>query len=110
MAKIEFFRNNTLRVELDLDTDTTGATVFFMATSSLTDPDNQAVMSAETDSHDDAAAGLTHFVFGPPVDDQTNLEPGKYFYDIKVVYADGTEESWPNQKIKVKAVVKQGSS
>lgn len=72
------------------DEPLTGATVFFTMKSDEYDSDSDdsdaAVKKTITD-HTDAAAGQTTIEIEPA--DTANLEPGKYFYDIRVKEADG---------------------
>lgn len=106
MAKIDFIRGDSVDINLDLAVDLTGATVFFTAKENIDDTDNQAVLSTEVTDHTDAANGLTVVHFDPADTAAIDLGGAKrksFYYDVQVKYPDGSIESWPIQRLKVRA-------
>jgi hypothetical protein len=68
----------------------TGATVYFTVKPNkwdIDDDDSEALITKNVTSHTDAATGLTAIAL---TDTQTNVQPGKYWYDIVVVESDGS--------------------
>jgi len=69
----------------------TGATIFFTVKETEYDDsadDSTAIVQKTITSHDDAAAGLSSIEL-EPADIGVDVEPGKYYYDVKVKEADG---------------------
>lgn len=67
-----------------------GATVRFTVKSTeydATADDSTAVITKDITSHTDAPNGLSAVIIDPV--DTATLEPGKYFYDVKVAEAGG---------------------
>ncbi len=95
--------------ESGVATDLTGATVFFTAKPALTNDttDSTAVISVEVTSHSDPTAGKTII---PLTDDDTDVTPGIYWYDIQVKKADGTITSIPARKLEIFADVTRRES
>lgn len=113
MAKIDFIRGDSVVINLDLDVDLTGATVFFTAKNNITDSDANAVLTKEQTDHVDAAAGTTTIEFTPEETAAISLGTAKskrLFYDIQVKHQDGSIESWPMQRLKVRADITKRTS
>lgn len=105
MGKIDFIRGDSVDINLDLGVDLTGATVFFTAKTNITDTDNNAVLSKEVTSHTTPLEGLTTVSFTAAETAAIGMGTAKtirLYYDVQVKYADGTVESWPMQRLKVR--------
>lgn len=89
--------------------DLTGATVFFTAKPDLTNDvtDTTAVIAVEVTSHTEPTEGRTVI---PLSDDDTDVTPGIYWYDIQVKRVDGSIVSIPARKLEVVADVTRRES
>lgn len=66
-----------------------GATVYFTVKTSSYDndaDDSEAIIAKDVTSHTDASNGITAIEL---TDDDTNIAPGNYFYDVVVVESNG---------------------
>lgn len=96
--KIDVYRGTTYDFSY-AHTDTTGAivpltgmTVYFTVKATKYDSDlsdTSALIQKTVTSHDDAANGLTSFTLD---DTDTQVDPGKYFFDVIVEDASGHAE------------------
>lgn len=89
--------------------DLTGAIVFFTAKPELTDDvtDSSAVIAVEVTDPTDPTNGKTII---PLTDDDTDVAPGIYWYDIQVKRSDGTIASIPARKLEIVADVTRRES
>jgi hypothetical protein len=111
---ITLIRGDTSSIDFEFTSsgsaiDLTGATVFFTAKPDLTNDttDSTAVISVEVTSHTDPENGQTII---PLTDDDTDVTPGIYLYDIQLKRADGTITSIPARKLEVVADVTRRES
>jgi hypothetical protein len=96
MADITLYRKTDQTIDFQYyDTDNTtartlaGATVYFTVKTNKYDSDSddsEALIYKNVTSHTNAAAGESQIVLS---DTETNVEPNRYFYDIKVKESDG---------------------
>ena len=72
--------------------DLTGATVYFTAKPAITNDidDVTAQIRVQTTQHSHPTQGETIIYLTPA---NTNIPPGKYYFDIQIKYADGTVTS-----------------
>lgn len=104
-ADIFLLRGDSATINFTLtNTDLSGSTVFFTAKPALTDDadDTTAVITKETTSHTNPTAGETAIILTP---EDTDVEPGTYYYDIQVVIDVNTIISIPARKLIVYADV-----
>lgn len=89
--------------------DLAGAIVFFTAKPDLTNDitDSTAVIAVEVTDHTDPAGGKTTI---PLSDNDTDVTPGIYWYDIQVKRSDGTIASIPARKLEIVADVTRRES
>lgn len=83
-------RGDDYTLKVSLNTDITGATVFFTVNEddNPTSDNNAVIQKINGPSdHDDAETGKTNFIIDAA--DTHDLEPGVYNYDIQVVTAGG---------------------
>lgn len=91
MAKYSVYRENTRNISLSFDgVDLTGATVYFTVKTQPDDDaaDTTAVIKKDITSHIDATNGQTRIELTPS---DTDIEPDKYQYDIKLKKASGEQ-------------------
>lgn len=90
-SDIEIIRRDDVSFNLtftDVDgdpIDLTGATVFFTVKRKLTDPDDEALIEKEIISFDDPELGIAVLILS---NTDTDISPGKYFFDIQVKTSD----------------------
>lgn len=102
---IKVIRGDTHKIEVTfLDDegeayDLTGGTAFFTV-SETKDPadDEAALITKDVTSHDNAEAGETSFVLSAA---DTNLDPGKYWYDTQLVDVVGVVVSKERDRFEV---------
>ena len=90
-ADMTFTRGDTARIDVAvLDTDgepfnLTGCTLFLTVKTALSVADASATISKTVTTHDDAAAGESHF----DIDAGQNTPAGKYVYDVQLKDSTG---------------------
>lgn len=107
---IDIIRGDTQAIDFHVDgIDLTGATVFFTAKTELDNDldDSTAAIAVEVTSHTDPENGTTVI---PLTSDDTDVAPGKYFYDIQVKKDDDTIVSIRARKLEVFADVTRRTS
>ncbi len=84
--------------------DLTGCTLFFTAKPELTNDtaDETAVIRKEVTSHTDPTNGKTTIIL---THEDTNVEPGTYYYDIQIKNPDGEITSISARRLQVFADV-----
>jgi len=70
----------------DVAYNITGAKVYFTLKKSKNDTDAQAVLQKTVTSHTDPTAGKTTLSLSKT---DTNIQPGRYFYDFQVITSGG---------------------
>ncbi len=105
MAKIQFYRENTVNITLTFPgVDLTGATVYFTVKPDYDDDqtDGSAVISKDVTAHTSPTEGLTVVTLTPG---DTNVTPDSYVYDIKLKKSSGEQSTVAVGKCVVKDVV-----
>jgi hypothetical protein len=81
--------------------DLTGASVFFTASASSAPADDSAAVIQKTvTSHTDALGGTTTIALEP---EDTDVDPGTYYYDVQLVDSDGNVLSSRQNTLVIKA-------
>lgn len=65
--------------------DITDSTVFLTVKKRLTDEDEDALIKTDTSQHTEPALGMTEIHLS---DENTDIAPGEYFYDLQIKTAD----------------------
>jgi len=98
---MKFYRENTVNINLSFPgVDLTGATVYFTVKADYDDDgtDSSALIKKDVTSHIDAANGQTVVVLTPS---DTDVEPGKYVYDIKLKKSSGEQTTLKVDKCQI---------
>lgn len=109
MAKLTIIQGTTREIEIELvqeelPVDLTGSTVFFTAKKRYEDPDDNAIIQLDVTDHSDPANGKTILTLTPEL---TNVKPGKYLYDIKVEFADGSILAVTADALEITSIITQ---
>lgn len=104
---LQIIRGDTQTIEFSLEEnnipiDLTGSTVFFTVKSNLDDTDEQALISKEITVHTAPLLGETEIEL---TSEDTDIDPGKYYYDIQVKYANDTIASIKYRQLEILADV-----
>lgn len=89
----------------DVAQNITAWIVYFMAKKRLSDPDSKAVINKTVTSHTNAVGGITHVALS---DEDTDLPPNLYHFDVKVVDSSGNKQSSQLGILRILPVVKEG--
>ena len=98
-------RGDSASINFSMDgTDLTGATVYFTAKAEIDNAadDAAAAITKEVTEHTAPLSGTTVIELGP---EDTNVDPGIYYYDIQVKTAGGKVTSIPTRKLRIWADV-----
>lgn len=86
-----FYRGDTNTIGLTITSnsiayDITGSTIWFTLKKNKNDADSQASLQKEVTSHTNPSGGITAITLSAT---DTNIQPGKYFYDIQMKTSGG---------------------
>lgn len=97
----------TFKDSEDNPKDITGAIIYFTAKLQTTDSDEDAAIQVIQTTHTDPTNGKSSLSLTP---DDTDINPGRYYYDFQLVEADGSVTTLVVDKLSILADVSRSDS